>query len=274
MEPRVFSLRATVGIVACQKKMWNGKTGEAKPKPKVGEVARECCVRRTRRGELSIAADRLTLLAKNLLPLSKKTSLEVQEKLVQPKLMLDRIPLEHQRRLVARAETVSAIRICMNSQWFHDVETWLLEPKRNMMPSLKVQLGAATMPGMVVLMAAGLSDRAYEMAIRARDSYSGCSIIVDMVRAYADWRDMMTVSEMLIGSVVQRLGEAGFSSEGAIELSSSFPKKSVLAAVQEETGVGFLEIETDDEARRRASSLGCEIVGHETWGAVPHFCFP
>ena len=32
----MFSLRATGGIVACQRKMWNGKTGEAKPKPKVG----------------------------------------------------------------------------------------------------------------------------------------------------------------------------------------------------------------------------------------------
>jgi lysyl-tRNA synthetase class 2 len=40
----------------------------------------------------------------------------------------------------------------------------------------------------------------------------------------------------------------------------------LLAAVQEETGVGFLEIETDDEARRRARSLGCEIYRHETWG--------
>jgi hypothetical protein len=34
----VFSLGATVGIVACQRKMWNGKTGEAKPKPKVGGI--------------------------------------------------------------------------------------------------------------------------------------------------------------------------------------------------------------------------------------------
>ncbi len=228
----------------------------------------EGCVRRTQRGELTIAANRLTLLAKDLLPLPKHPSLEVHNKVVEPKLMLDHIPVERQRKLVARAEAVAAIRISMNSQRFHDVETWLLEPKRNTMPGSEVQLGSATMPGVVVLMAAGLSDRAYEINadISARESYPGQSIVVDTARAYADWRDIMALGERLIGSVVQHLCEAGFVPEGAVELSPSFPSKSMLAAVQQETGVDFFEIETDDEARRQASLLGCEIVGHEAWG--------
>jgi lysyl-tRNA synthetase class II/acyl-CoA reductase-like NAD-dependent aldehyde dehydrogenase len=228
----------------------------------------EGCVRRTQRGELTIAANKLTLLAKDLLPLPERPSVEVNDNIAGPRRMLDHIHAERQRKLVARSEAVAAVRTLMNSLQFQDVETWALEPKLNAIPGPEIQLGAATMPGVVVLLAEGLSDRAYEIdaGISARKSYLGQSIVADTARAYADWCDMMALGERLISSVVQRLCDAGFTPEGTIDLSSPFTSKSMLTAVQQETGVDFFEIKTDDEARRCASSLGCEIVGHETWG--------
>jgi lysyl-tRNA synthetase, class II len=221
-------------------------------------------IRRTPRGELTIAAHKLTFLAKDLLP--ERPSAQGGDN-TEPERMPDRIPVERQRKLVACTEAVAAIRTLMNSDQFQDVETWALEPKRNAMPP-EVQLGTATVPGIIVLMADGLSDRAYEIDtyVSERGSNPGQSTVLSTARAYADWHDMMALSEKLIGSVAQRLCNTGFEPEAAIALSSPFASKSILEAVQQETGVDFSGIETDDGARLRATSLGCEIVGHETWG--------
>ena len=165
-------------------------------------------VRRTQRGELTIAAESVTLLAKGLLPAAQPVTGSDEDRAARPSRAHDHLG-ERQRRLLVRAETVAAIRTLMNSHLFQDVETWTAEPKAHVPP--KVQLGNFIMPHFSGFLADGLSDRFYEINRYTADGESnlGQAIIVNAAQAFVDWREMMELSEKIINTVSQRLRETG-----------------------------------------------------------------
>jgi len=77
---------------------------------------------------------------KDLLPLRKRQTVEVSDDVVEPKRMMERIPVERQRKLVACSEAVAAIRTLMNSQRFRTLRLGCSIPtEHNAGP--EVQLG-------------------------------------------------------------------------------------------------------------------------------------
>ncbi len=207
-------------------------------------------VRRTRRGELTLAARTLSVLAKDLLPDANGVS------------------AERRRALLARSEAVAAIRASLASARFQNVETWALGPAREADSAASVRLESDAVPRFGALIADGFVDRAYELRGLSdeREARSGQSPVVDAMQAFAGAHDMMPLAERLIGSVAERLRESGFTNGDGIDLAAPFARLSLLEAVERETGTDFAALSTDEEAREHAARLGCEIAGTETWG--------
>jgi lysyl-tRNA synthetase class II/acyl-CoA reductase-like NAD-dependent aldehyde dehydrogenase len=207
-------------------------------------------VRRTRRGELTLAARTLSVLAKDLLSSAND------------------VPAERRRKLLARSEAMAAIRTALAAARFQDVETWTLESPWDADPAGSVQLESGAVPRFGALIADGFVDRAYELRGLSgdREAQPGQSLVVEALQAFADARDMTALTERLIGAVAERLRETGFMAADGIDLSAPFARLSLLAAVERETGADFAAMTSDDEARSHAARLGCEIAGTETWG--------
>jgi len=232
-------------------------------------------VRRTQRGELTIAAESVTMLAKGLVPTTQTVARpgeDSEDVAAGPKRAHGHLA-EHQRRLLVRAQTVAAIRTLMNSHLFQDAETWTVEPKVNVTP--KVQLGNFIAPHFSGFLADGLSDRFYEINRYTADEESkfGQAIIVNAAQAFVDWREMMDLTEKLINSVSQRLRETGLVLENADEFRVPFTRRPMLEAIEEELGVDYAMIETCEQAREVTSSQGCELIGNETWAECVTLAF-
>ncbi len=220
-------------------------------------------VRRTQRGELTIAAESLTMLAKDLLPAAQPATGSGEDLAGGPKQAHDYLA-ERQRRRLVRAETVAAIRTLMNSHLFQDAETWTAESKVSATP--EVQLGNVIAPHFSVFLADGFSDRFYEINRYTVDEESslGQAIIVNAAQAFVDWREMMDLTEKLINSVSRRLREAGLMAE-SVELPVPFIRKPMLEAIEDELGVDYAMIGTSEDARKVTALQGCDLMGNETW---------
>jgi lysyl-tRNA synthetase class 2 len=228
-------------------------------------------VRRTQRGELTIAAESLTMLAKDLLPTAQSVSGSGEDIAAGPKRTHDHVA--ERRRLLVRAETVATIRTLMNSNLFQDAETWTAEPKVNLTP--KVQLGNFMTPHFSGFLADGLSDRFYEINRHTADDEANLdqAIIVNAAQAFVDWREMMDLTEKLISSVSQRLRETGLIPETAARFSAPFIRKPMLEAIEDELGVDYSMIETSEEAREVTSLQGCDLMGNESWAECVTLAF-
>jgi lysyl-tRNA synthetase class II/acyl-CoA reductase-like NAD-dependent aldehyde dehydrogenase len=229
-------------------------------------------VRRTQRGELTIAAESLTMLAKDLRPTVQSVTGSGEDIAAGPKRTHDHLA-ERQRRLLVRAETVAAIRTLMNFHLFQDAETWTAQPTVNVTP--KVQLGNFIAPHFSVFLADGLSDRFYEINRYTADGESnlGQAIIVNAAQAFVDWREMMDLTEKLINAVSQRLRETGLIPENAVEFPAPFIRKPMLEAIEDELGVDYSMIETGEEACEVTSLQGCDLMGNETWAECVTLAF-
>jgi lysyl-tRNA synthetase class 2 len=74
---------------------------------------------------------------------------------------------------------------------------------------------------------------------------------------------LITVAaETALGTL--RIGYAGTE----IDLSPPWPRRSMAELVEEATGVDFLTLDTAEEARHVASTLGVALTGNENWGQV------
>ncbi|MFZ1007169.1 MAG: OB-fold nucleic acid binding domain-containing protein, partial [Candidatus Sulfotelmatobacter sp.] len=228
----------------------------------------EGSIRRTKRGELTIAADKLTLLAKDLMRPQKDHGAQFADGASQRSVKDPDSPIEPQHHFLARSQTLASVRKLMSSHDFHDVETAFLEPNPSASPVFELDVATSVSSSVLSLVAKGLCDRAYEILrhIGNRGADMRESIIVDTVQAFGNWHDMMTLTERQIEFVTQNLLEAGLVADGAVEVPSRFPRESLLSLIERETGFEFAQVESDEWTRQRAKALGCGIRGKETWG--------
>ncbi|MEQ8201964.1 MAG: amino acid--tRNA ligase-related protein, partial [Syntrophomonadaceae bacterium] len=94
--------------------------------------------------------------------------------------------------------------------------------------------------------------------------------MLELYQAYADYEVMMTLTEDLISSVVDKV----FSTmvvefEGQeIDLTPPWPRVTMLQAIQDCTGVDFNQIASDQEARQAAERMGLEVDPRQTRGEI------
>lgn len=245
-------------------------------------------VRRTKRGELTINTHSLEILCKSILPLPEKyhglTDVETRYR----QRYIDLISNEESRdRLRKRSRILAAIREFLTQKGFLEVETPMLhtipggaaaKPFKTHHNALDLSMYLRIAPELHLkrLVVGGLWDKVFEMNRCFRNE--GISIkhnpeftSIELYQAYADYTDMMVLTEELVGYVLDQVVGTRTVVYGnkTIDFSSPWPRKTMIGMVLEETGIDFAKITTDEEARKAAKALsGIAIKPTDSWGKI------
>ena len=249
-------------------------------------------VRRTKRGELTVNAQSLTLLAKALLPLPEKYHglADVEARYRQRYLDLI-MNAESRERLRARSRIIGAIRSALVDRDFLEVETPMLQPLQGGASArpfsthhntLDIDLFLRIAPELYLkrLIVGGLSDRVFEIGRCFRNEgisprHNPEFTMLELYQAFADQHDMMAIVEALVAAAAQAATGGTTVRYGDVDIAMTgpFPRKSMVALVQEATGVDFAAMEDPAAARAAAAGLGVGLTGKESWGQVVEAAF-
>ena len=249
-------------------------------------------VRRTPRGELTVNADRIVMLAKTLLPPPEKYHGLADVDTRYRQRYLDLIANEDTREtLRRRSRIVAHIRQFLEGKGFLEVETPMLHPipgGTNAKPftthhnALDLDLFLRIAPELYLkrLMVGGLSDKVFEINRNFRNEglsprHNPEFTMLELYQAYADYNDIMDLTEEMIASTAQAvLGTTEVQTgEHLIDFKAPWPRRSMCDLVQEATGVDFLAVGSDEEARIVARTLHVGMQGFESWGKVVETVF-
>jgi lysyl-tRNA synthetase, class II len=249
-------------------------------------------VRRTPRGELTINATRLTVLAKAVRPLPEKYHGLADIELRYRQRYLDLIMNPESRdTLRRRGHIVAAIRSFLLARGYLEVETPILhtiaggasaKPFVTHHNALDIDLYLRIAPELHLkrLIVGGLSDKVFEIARCFRNEgisprHNPEFTLLELYEAYVDYREMMRLTEALITHVAEvATGGLKIAYGGtAIDLTPPWPERSMAELVHEATGIDFLQIEDATNARKAAASVGAAIAGGENWGQALEAAF-
>ena len=243
-------------------------------------------IRRTPRGELSVAAEKFDIISKSLQPLPEKfhglTDIDARYR----QRYVDFIVNDDAKNIYQkRCQITSAIRRYFEEHGFLEVETPMLHPimgGANAKPfithhnSLDMDLYLRIAPELYLKrLVVGGFDRVFEIGRNFRNegidkSHNPEFTGLEAYQAYADYNDMAELIPDLIKYVAQTvLGTTVISVNGQeIDLGRQFAKKSMLELVQEYTGADFMQAQTLDDAKELAKSVGVDASACISWGKV------
>jgi lysyl-tRNA synthetase class 2 len=245
----------------------------------------EGIVRRTPRGELTVNATALTMLAKALRPLPEKYHGLADIELRYRQRYLDLIMNPQSREtLRRRSHIVAAMRGFLLARGYLEVETPMLhtipggaaaKPFITHHNALDIELYLRIAPELHLkrLVVGGLSDRVFEInrcfrneGLSPRHNPEFTSL--ELYEAYVDYTAMMALTEAIVAHVAEAsTGGRQISYGGtSIDLTPPWPRRGMAELVLEHTGVDFLAIDNAASARDAASRVGCALSGKENWG--------
>jgi lysyl-tRNA synthetase class 2 len=252
----------------------------------------EGLVRRTPRGELTVNAAAVTVLAKTLRPLPDKYHGLADIELRYRRRYLDLIMNEESRRtLRRRSKVVAALRRHLTERGWIEVETPMLhaipggasaKPFVTHHNALDIDLYLRIAPELHLkrLLVGGLGDKLFEINRCFRNEglsprHNPEFTTLELYEAYVDYTAMMRLTEELIATVAESvLGSLRIEYGGtAIDLTPPWPRRGMAELVEEATGVDFLAIDDPAAARRAAAELGAAVTGGENWGQALEAAF-
>lgn len=243
-------------------------------------------VRRTGRGELSIAAKEVSIIAKSLQPLPEKfhglTDVEARYRQRYVDFIINKESRDTFRK---RCEIVSSIRRCLEEKTFLEVETPILHPimgGANAKPfithhnTLDMELFLRVAPELYLKkLIVGGFDRVFEIGRNFRNegidkSHNPEFTALEVYQAYADYNDMADLmsdmiryaAEKVTGSSVVEFGEH------KLDFSKPFPKKSMIDLIKEHCGIDLLEAKDATEAIAMAKTIEVHVDAGSNWGQV------
>jgi len=252
----------------------------------------EGIVRRTKRGELTINAQTLTLLTKSLRPLPEKyhglTDIETRYR----QRYLDLIMNQETRiTLRRRSQLISKMRNFLVDRGFLEVETPMLhlmaggaaampfETHHNAL-NLDMVLRIAPELHLKRLIVGGLSDKVFEINRCFRNEgispkHNPEFTTIELYQAFADYKDMMALTEELVSYLALEItGSTEITYQGkSFSLKAPWARKSMIQLVLEKTGVDFLACATAEEAAKMAQTLGMEMAPKTSWGKIVETVF-
>ena len=253
----------------------------------VGEVFR------TQRGEMSVRAQRVTLLSKSLLPLPEKfhglTSTELRYRQRYVDLIVNP---EVKRNFVIRSQFIKFMRNYLDNMGYIEVETPVLNTiaggasarpfiTHHNTLDIDMYMRIATELPLKRLIVGGM-DRVYEIGRIFRNEgmdpkHNPEFTTVELYQAYADFHDMMDIAEgILSGAAKEILGTYEVEWLGEkIDLTPGWRRLTMVDAVREYAGVDFGAITDDAEAVAAANAIGVELAdaAEKTWGNALYACF-
>ena len=249
-------------------------------------------VRRTPRGELTINASGVTVLAKALRPLPEKYHGLADIELRYRQRYLDLIMNPQSRdRLLRRSRVVAAIRGHLAERGYVEVETPMLhiipggasaKPFVTHHNALDIDLYLRIAPELHLkrLLVGGLADRLFEINRCFRNEglsprHNPEFTTLELYEAYVEYTAMMKLTEELITTAAEtvlgtlRIGYGGTE----IDLSGPWPRRSMAELVQTATGVDFLALDNAEAAREASARVGAALTGGENWGQALEAAF-
>ena len=233
-------------------------------------VGAEGEVFKTQAGEVSVRADKVTLLSKSLRPLPEKfhgmtnTDMRYRQRYID--LIMNR---DVKDVFVKRSKIISSIRNYLNAQNFLEVETPMLvanaggaaarpfETHFNALgEDLKLRISLELYLKRLIV---GGLDRVYEIGRVFRNEgldtrHNPEFTLMELYQAYTDYHGMMDLTENLYRHVAQEvLGTTKITYGGTeMDLGKPFERITMVDAVKKYSGVDWNEIKTLEEARRAA----------------------
>lgn len=248
-------------------------------------------IRRTKRGELTVNATSLTLLAKSLQVMPEKyhglTDVETRYRQRYVDLMVNE---ESRTILRIRSRVISLIRRFLEDKGFLEVETPMLHPipggasarpfiTHHNTLDMDMYLRIAPELYLKKLIIGGLSDKVFEMNRCFRNEgisprHNPEFTTIELYEAYADYNDMMDLTEALVSFVAEALHGTCVLPYGdhTIDFCPTWRRAPMTTLVQEKTGVDFLSLDLDG-AREAAKKLHVAIEPHMKWGHVVEAVF-
>jgi lysyl-tRNA synthetase, class II len=235
---------------------------------------------RTRRGELSLALDGFTLLAKSLRPPPDKhhglADVETRHRHRELDLMAS---AESRAVFITRARVVAAVRRFLDEAGFVEVETPILQPiyggaaarpfvTHHNQLERDLYLRIATELYLKRLIVGGL-ERVYEIGKNFRNE--GVSFkhnpeftMLEWYEAYADYEDVARRCEQLVAYVAEAAGHSG-----AIDFSPPWRRETLAGAIGSRTGVDVLAERELGSLQAALRERGLDVPeNEETWGQL------
>ena len=236
---------------------------------------------RTRRGELTLFVTECVLLSKALRPLPEKwhglKDVETRYRQRYVDLIVNPDVRDVFRK---RAKIIQTVREVLESHDTLEVET----------PTLSIIAGGANAKPFIThhnaldvdmymriatelylkRLIVGMFGRVYEMGKDFRNEgidlmHNPEFTMMEVYWAYANYEDMMNLTEEIIVSCADALGKRVLDYQGvSLDFNPPFKRATMLDLVKEYCGVDFSSIDSDDVAREIASKSGLEVDEHKS----------
>ena len=240
---------------------------------------------RTRMGELSVRAARITLLAKSLLPLPEKFhGLTDREARYRQRYVDLIVNPEVKQTFIKRSAILRELRSYLDGKGFLEVETPILTP---------FEIGASARPFLthhntldmdMVLrietelylkrLVVGGMDRVYEVGRIFRNEgmdpkHNPEFTTIELYQAYTDYHGMMDLVEEMMKTVAGKVcGTLQIPYQGQVIDLSHWERMTMKEAVRKYSGVDFDTVGSDEEAVALAKQHKVELPEIPTKGAI------
>lgn len=241
---------------------------------------------KTKKEEISVKAKEITLVSKSLQILPEKFHGLKNQELRYRKRYLDLIVNpEVKDTFYKRSKIIKSIRNFLDERNFLEVETPILQsiyggaharPFKTHHNTLDLELYmriALELP--LKRLIVGGFDSVYEIGRVFRNE--GMSIkhnpeftLMELYKAYADYNDMMVLTENLIKTVAEEvLGTLNINYQGqSVDLGKSFEKMTMVESVKKYINVDFRAIDSLEEAREIAKKHNISFENHHQKGDI------
>lgn len=241
---------------------------------------------RTRRGEISVQVNELTVLTKSLRPLPEKWHGLKDVDLRYRQRYVDLIVNPEVRdTFIIRSKVVRGMRNYLDARGYYEVETPAMSAiaggatarpfvTHHNALDLKLYMRIATELHLKRLIVGGF-EKVYEIGRIFRNEgistkHNPEFTSVEIYEAYADYHDMMKLTEEMIHHISREVvGTAVLEYQGlTIDLTPPWPRVRLLDAIKEHAGIDITAAQNDEEARQMARSVGVQVDPKATKGMV------